>query len=141
MATNEQKDENVLEEEEFTLDSEFSNEDNELYNKNRIAVRYIREDITLTLKPDGFFKWGKPPQVRLRDISSKGVFVSCRTELKLKKKYILTFRFKDGKQFQTHGMVVNHPENSLYYGIKFDTFEHELGDYLVVTQKDLNLKK
>lgn len=136
------KNENLIDADLPFIDSAFAIDENDLPENQRIAVRYIRDDISLTLQKDGLFKWGNTPEVKLIDISSKGVHVSSDIEIKVKKKFILVFEFKDGKKFQTEGTVVyNHPEKSLRYGIKFKKFEHELSDYLVETQKELNLKK
>ena len=125
------------------LDTEFWDTpilDDNLENNQRIATRYIRDDIELCIKKSGFLNFGKPAVLKLIDISSKGVLFSTEKKLKLNKQITLSFTFKDNKQYEIKATVVRRefstPVN--FYGVKFKRFSHELGDHLLDTQNDLN---
>ena len=142
MSNNKFESDDFFEETSIDDDFLFSNELKDIYPANkRTAVRYLRDDIKISLKATGFFKWRRVPEIKLIDISSKGVYISCTTNLKLKKAIILIFTFKDGKQFQIDGRVIHRfPKTSNCYGIKFNKYNHDLGDYLLETQDELNFK-
>ena len=124
------------------LNFDFSDD---LKKNNRIAVRYIREDIAASVCKIRLFNFGflinKEILVDLIDISSKGVLISTNKKLPLKKKITLTLKFEDAKTFQIKACVIRKVSAlANQYGIKFDCLNDELGDYLLETQRKLIFK-
>ena len=109
-------------------------------NNLRIAVRYIRTDITTSLSKPGLFSFSKEIPVKLLDISSKGAAIECEKKLGIKRKIIIELVFKDNHSFILHAKIIHHTKNKKQYGLKFDKFNNELGDYLLATQNDLTFK-
>ena len=109
-------------------------------NNLRLAVRYIRNDITTLLTKPGLLSFSKKISVKLTDISSKGAAIECDKKLGIKRKIILEFVFKDNRSFILHAKIIHKIKNKKQYGLKFDKFNHELGDYLLSTQNDLTFK-
>ena len=109
-------------------------------NNLRIAVRYIRTDITTLLTKPGWLSFSKDIPVKLLDISSKGAAIECEKKLGIKRKIILKLVFKDSHSFILHAKIIHKIKNKKQYGLKFDKFNHELGDYLLSTQNDLTFK-
>lgn len=109
----------------------------------RIAVRYVREDIAVSVcKISSFsflgFLFNKEILVELIDISSKGVLIGCNKKLRVNKKITLTLKFEDSKIFKINAKVVRKtPGQQNQYGIKFDRLNNDLGDYLLETQRKL----
>ena len=117
------------------LNFDFSDD---LQKNNRVAVRYVREDIAASVCKIRLFNFGflinKEILVELIDISSKGVLISTNKKLSIKKKITLTLKFEDAKTFQIKACVVRKvPVLEYQYGIKFDRLNDELGDYLLET--------
>ena len=124
------------------LNFDFSDD---LQKNNRVAVRYVREDIAASVCKIRLFNFGflinKEILVELIDISSKGVLISTNKKLSIKKKITLTLKFEDAKTFQIKACVVRKvPVLEYQYGIKFDRLNDELGDYLLETQRKLIFK-
>jgi len=119
---------------------DFSN--NTRKNK-RIGVRYVREDIAVSVcKISSFsffgFLFNKEMLVELIDISSKGVLIATNKKLKVNKKITLTLKFEDSKTFKISAKVVRKAQaQGNQYGIKFDRLNNDLGDYLLETQRKL----
>ncbi|MCF7987064.1 MAG: PilZ domain-containing protein [Methylovulum sp.] len=112
-----------------------------LAKNHRVATRYIRKDITVSISGLHLFELGRVSRVELLDISSKGLLIECQRKLTLRKKIKLSLRFKSGKEFQLQGTVIRISTTSpTEYGIKFDRFNDELGDYLLETQEHLIFK-
>lgn len=114
----------------------------ELPNYKRSAVRYVRNDISafLTFR---FLLKEKTVAVKLLDITSKGASILTIDKLTLNKKIRLILTFKDGKQFAIRAKIVRigtstPPKNE--FGVKFDQYNDELGDYLLATQDKLIFK-
>ncbi|MGZ8190863.1 MAG: PilZ domain-containing protein [Methylococcaceae bacterium] len=107
----------------------------------RTTTRLIRNDITAKVSNNSLLSLGKLIPVDLLDISSKGVLISCNNKLPVNKKVTLTLEFKTGKAFKINAEVVrrNGTLNN-EYGIKFDRYDNELGDYLFETQDKLIFK-
>lgn len=117
----------------------------DLEKNKRDAVRYVREDIAASVCKIRLFNFGfltnKEILVELLDISSKGVLILTNKKLPLKKKITLTLKFEDEKTFQIKASVVRKvPDLKYQYGIKFDRFNNDLGDYLLETQRKLIFK-
>ncbi len=111
------------------------------FKNKRSATRFIRDDITATVNVDGLFGSSKTIAVELRDITSKGALISAHQELIVNKKIQLTLHFKSGKIFVINAQVVRHTDKACYeYGIKYDRYNDELGDYLLETQQKLVFK-
>ncbi|WP_292432461.1 hypothetical protein [Methylobacter sp.] len=107
----------------------------------RVATRFIREDIAASINIPGLLSFSKTIPVNLMDIASKGVLVSTDQRLGINKKIILTLQFKSGKVFEIKGIIVRRSSLSQKeYGIKFDHYNNELGDYLLETQGKLIFK-
>jgi len=128
-------------------DSEIDEDDNGFFdlelsakesNNQRTAVRYIKSDISVSLSMLSLFCIRKKLEVNLMDISSKGIAIECQQDIALRKKISVTVKFKDNKKFIIPAIIV-HKRNTLY-GIKFNKYNNELGDYLLSSQNDLVFK-
>jgi len=138
-----------MSDQENSNDFDFDPDDDEIFGKLitdeqtdnlRSAVRYIRKDITVSLQRHGLFKLSKTIPVKLLDISSKGTAIECEHKLALNDKIILELIFKDNKGFAIEAKIVYQAENKKQYGIKFDTYNDDLGEYLLSSQNDLIFK-
>jgi hypothetical protein len=109
-------------------------------NNKRVAVRYIRSDINVTFSKPGLLNLSKYIPVKLLDISSKGIAIEYKKKLPIKKKITLDFLFEDNKSFSITAKIIRRASNKIQYGLKFDHFNHELGDYLLYSQNDLIFK-
>ncbi len=109
-------------------------------NNKRIAVRYIRTDITVSLRLRGFFNFNKYYPAELLDISSKGVAIKCKKVISIQKKVTVSLVFKDKTIFKIPAKIVYKNINKQKYGIKFDRFNNKLGDYLVSSGHNLIFK-
>jgi len=128
---------------------EIKNDNDEIFDMNftdekiqnhRTAVRYIREDISLSLQKDGLLNSSKKIPAKLLDISSKGATIECDIKLGINEKVILKLIFKDNKEFSIHAKTIHHVKNKNQFGIKFDIFHHKLGDYILSSQHELIFK-
>lgn len=110
-----------------------------LSKHKRLAVRYIRDDIRVSIRFDGFLSrfafWLKALPVRLIDISSRGVLIGCPKKLKIPKRIIVTLVFKDSKTFILPGRIIRAADDN-HYGVRFSGFSHPLGEHLLKTQED-----
>ncbi len=112
-----------------------------LQKNSRIATRFIREDIAVRIKVSGLFGLRKTICVKLMDISSKGVLISTKHKVRVNNKITLFLQFKSGRTFAIKALVVRHSVSSTdEYGIKFDRYNNELGDYLFESQENLIFK-
>jgi hypothetical protein len=109
-------------------------------NNQRIAVRYIRDDIKALLHKPFLFFFAKKIPVDLLDISSKGAAIECHKKLRLKRNIILKLIFKDNHEFTLYATIIYQIKNKQQYGLKFDCFNNELGEYLLSTQNELLFK-
>ncbi len=109
-------------------------------NNKRTAVRYIRTDITVSLRLHGFFNFNKYYPAELLDISSKGVAIKCKKAISIQKKVTVSLVFKDNTIFKIPAKIVYKNNDKQQYGIKFDRFNNKLGDYLVSSEHDLIFK-
>lgn len=115
--------------------------DTSLAKNHRVATRYVRKDISLSISGLHLFELGRSAPAELLDISSKGLLIGCQRKLTLRKKIKLSLRFKSGREFQLQGTIIRVSTTSpTEYGIKFDRFNDELGDYLLETQEHLIFK-
>ena len=113
----------------------------ELESNQRKTVRYVREDITASIKKNTLLSLGKQIKIKLLDISTKGALISIDKKLKVKTKISLNLEFNDGKTFQIDAKVVRIADPSAnYYGIQFNRYDNELGEHLFNTQTDLIFK-
>lgn len=112
-----------------------------LTKNQRIATRFVREDIDATISDLGLLNMGKTFAVKLIDITSKGVLIESKKKLGINQTLTLTLKFKTGKVFVIKAKVarVSTSEKD-HYGIKFDKYNNELGDYLLDTQTKLVFK-
>ncbi|MDO9105583.1 MAG: PilZ domain-containing protein [Methylovulum sp.] len=125
----------------FEDDSLFGSPNPGLTNNLRVATRFIREDISAFISDLNLFARGKPIPVQLMDISSKGVLISTSKDLRINKKITLTLRFASGKTFIIKTIIVRRSDTANHeYGIKFDHYHYELGDYLLESQIKLVFK-
>ncbi len=108
---------------------------------NRVAIRYVRNDIHVTLITLNIFNLPKKNMVKLIDISSKGIAIKCNQKLALKTKVIIQLIFRDKRMFKISAIIVHriNKENN-EYGLQFVKFNNKLGDYLLSTQNDLVFK-
>lgn len=104
---------------------------------NRITTRCLREDIKATLCKKRLLPSGRETPVDLIDINSKGVLVLSNQKFSIHDKVTLKLEFDSGKIFEIKAAVA-HKSTSQgnNYGIKFDRYNDELGDYLFETQKN-----
>jgi len=128
-------------------DNEIDKDDDGFFNlelsakescNQRTAVRYITSEISVSLSLSGLFCIKKKFKAKLLDISSKGMAIECNLDIALKKNISITITFADNKTFIIPAFVV-HKQNSVY-GIKFNKYNNELGDYLVSSPNDLTFK-
>lgn len=101
---------------------------------SRISVRYRRTDIKVMIKTHSLF-FPRLIDAELVDISSKGIAVHSQKKLKVKGRVSIFLQFSDGKRFTVLATVSN--KTIPRYGLKFDTYQTELADYLLATQTDL----
>ncbi len=106
-------------------------------NNKRIAIRYVRTDITASLSIKKFLFYSSLIPVTLLDISSKGAAIKSKKKLAVKKKVTIHLLFLDKKKFTISATIVHKSKNKQFYGLKFDQFNNELGDYLLYSQSDL----
>ncbi len=129
---------------------DFDNDLDVLFNANfpedmvknhRIATRFVREDIDASVSGLGILNRSKEFAVKLIDITSKGVLIESEKQLKINQTLTLTLKFKAGKAFVIKAKVVRIAANTNnQYGVKFDRYNNELGDYLLDTQTKLVFK-
>lgn len=119
------------------------------YNNHRKSVRYIRDDITVFISQAdifGFyslFSYSRAIRVKLLDISSRGAMIGgpSKLVLKINRKIMLTLIFNSNKKFEIPARVKRKIiEGRVFYGLKFDKVNDELGDYLLESQSDLLFK-
>lgn len=114
---------------------------NEAIKNSRVATRFVREDIDASISDLGLLNRTKAHPVHLMDITSKGVLIESDKKLKINQTLTLTLKFLAGKEFAIKAKVVRvADEANRQYGIKFDRYNNELGDYLLDTQTKLVFK-
>ncbi|MBS3951507.1 MAG: PilZ domain-containing protein [Methylomicrobium sp.] len=113
-------------------------DDDLVHSNRRKSVRYVRNDIQTTLSIRNFLGLKSSMEVKLFDISSRGVNISVAKRLKIGKPVCLIFRFEDGIEFKINAFIRNCCTNSEFqYGIQFEKQENNLADHLLKTQVDL----
>ena len=117
----------------------FDPSENQLVN-NRLSTRYIRKDIQVTISKNSLLNFGREIPVGLIDISSNGVLICSHKKLNVHDKITLELKFDSGRTFIVKAIVVRKSTQPDQYGIKFDRYNNELGDYLLETQKELIFK-
>jgi hypothetical protein len=123
------------------VDAPIPNDDALLHSNRRKSVRYVRNDIQTTLSIRNFLGLRTSIDVKLLDISSRGVNISVPKRLKIGKPVHLIFRFQDGLEFKINAFIRNSCITSGYqYGIQFEKQENNLADHLLKTQVDLVFK-
>lgn len=120
------------------VDAPIPNDDDLVHSNRRKSVRYVRNDIQTRLIIRTFLGLKSSMDVKLFDISSRGVNISTAKRLKIGKPVCLIFRFEDGMEFKINALIKNCCVKSEYqYGIKFEKQENNLADHLLKTQVDL----
>jgi hypothetical protein len=110
-------------------------------NNQRTAVRYIiTTDITLTVCILGLFSFSRHIPVKLADISSKGAAFECDKSIPVKKKIELNLLFEDKTRFTIPAIIIHKKNSAGLYGVKFNQFNNELGDYLLSSPNNLIFK-
>ena len=109
----------------------FDPSENQLVN-NRLSTRSISKNSLLN--------FGREIPVDLIDISSNGVLIRSHKKLDVHDKITLELKFDSGRTFIVKAIVVRKSTQPDQYGIKFDRYNNELGDYLLETQKELIFK-
>ncbi len=114
------------------------------YNNQRTTIRYIRNDIVVSINQVNIFgghflfSYRRPIMVELLDISSKGVLVSSPEKIRIDKKINLVLIFNGDKKFEIPSKIIREEVYAQkIYGIKFDHTRHDLGDHLLETQTEL----
>lgn len=108
---------------------------------NRAAARCLRDDILAYISYKKLFRAENTIAVKLVDINSRGALVTTSAELPVNKKISIILNFRDGKQFIIPAKIVRHQASTTNeYGIKFDSCNNALGDYLLDTQSKLIFK-
>ncbi|NOQ36625.1 MAG: hypothetical protein GQ569_12155 [Methylococcaceae bacterium] len=117
------------------------------YHNGRKTIRYVRNDITASINQadifGGFslFSHSRSIIVKLLDISSKGAFIACPEKIRINKKIRLTLVFDANKKFEIEAKVIREStEARKLYGLKFESINNELGDYILETQTELIFK-
>ena len=108
----------------------------------RKGIRYIRNDMGVSLRKIGLFKFSfrgnQDISVKLVDISSRGVLIATNIKLPINKKVFLTIRFADFKEFEIPCEIVRKSVGAvIVYGIKFDRLNDDLAEKLLATQRKL----
>lgn len=111
----------------------------------RKSTRYLRNDIGVTVRQIGLFNFGifkhQDSPVKLLDISSRGILVATKQKLAINSNISVKIRFPDFKEFELPCTVVRKSgEETQIYGIKFDSVNNKLANYLLKTQKKLTFK-
>ena len=101
---------------------------------NRISVRYRRSDIKVMIRTQSLL-FPRLIDASLVDISSKGIAIHSQKKLRVNGRVSIFLQFYDGKRFTVLATVSN--KVAPRYGLKFDTYQTELADYLLATQTDL----
>ena len=110
-------------------------------DNSRIATRYIREDIAVSITSKNLVGISKRIEAKLLDITSKGVLVAATEKMAINKNIVLHLQFTTGKVFDINAKVVrNAAADKNENGIKYDFYNNELGDYLLETQSKLIFK-
>ena len=110
-------------------------------NNHRKTIRYLRNDIKISLVYSNALGLKKTVATELHDISSRGALVATPYKLGFVKKVTVVITFKDSRVFRISGRIVRKcPHTPFCYGIKFEKQENALGDYLLKTQTDLIFK-
>ena len=112
-----------------------------LETNRRITVRYVREDIKASLSNVKIHLFGPPLTIQLLDLSTKGALISSDKKIRKNKKLTLVLEFEDNRTFEIEARIVRLDAfipNT--YGIKFNKYNDELGDYILKTQTDLIFK-
>ncbi len=109
----------------------------------RMGIRYIRNDIGVTLRKIGLFNFNlfadQDSSVKLVNISSRGALIATAIKLPVNKKVTLTIRFADFKEYEIPGKVVRRSQSTdFFYGVKFDKTNNKLADKLLATQRKLS---
>jgi hypothetical protein len=108
---------------------------------SRTTTRLIYTNITATINSKELGAFSKTTPVEVLDISSKGVLIASLNKLTLNKKVTLTLHFKTGKLFTIKAVIVRRTGAKNHeYGLKFERYENELGDYLFESQDNLTFK-
>lgn len=110
-------------------------------NNRRALTRYVRTDLTAIIYRAFLFGIKRKQPVELLDLSCKGALVRSGKKMRPKTKVILVITFTSGKTFEIDAVIIRQSEQfSDQYGLKFNRYNNELGDYLFETQKDLVFK-
>jgi|GEM_PF-6848853 len=87
---------------------------------NRIATRFIRKDIAVSLANYRLIHFHKLLPTKLIDISSKGVQVSCLLNIANNKSLRVFLEFKDGRNFALNAKTIWHkPVPDYRYNLNF----------------------
>jgi hypothetical protein len=137
-------DNNAMPELDYQSVTDSFNTDSQAHCKKNIrsTTRFVREDITTaSITVPALLGFSKTISVELIDVACKGVLISTDKKLSINKKTTLTLQFKSGKVFVIKATVVHRSGSSQNkYGLKFDRYNNELGDYLLETQEKLLFK-
>ncbi len=110
----------------------------ELENNRRRTIRYVRDDIDAQLTVYKLIGKSKPINVELLDVSSKGALINApSTTFRINSKVDLELIFKsDSRPFTIPGTIVRKTVD-MNFGIKFSSYQNNLGDHLLDTHTDL----
>ena len=110
----------------------------DLENNRRRTIRYVRDDIAAHLIVYKLIGKSKPINVELLDVSSKGALINAPgTKFGINTKVDLELIFKsDSRPFTITGTIVRKTED-MNVGIKFSSYQNDLGDHLLDTHTDL----
>jgi len=116
-----------------------------IIGNRRKSIRYVRNDIGATVKKIGIFNFtlrvNRDISAKLIDISSRGVLISTNMRLAINEKISLTIRFADFKEFNFPCKVIRKAVGDRqFYGIKFDSINEEVAEYILATQRKLKFK-
>lgn len=115
-------------------------------NNKRVATRYVRNDIVVVLCEMLAFSLVSKEIfidfVKLNDITGRGISFSSSQYMTIRKKIVLNLKFHHSEiSFKINATIVYRSDISPYqYGVKFDSDNHELSEYLLETQRNLVFK-
>jgi hypothetical protein len=77
----------------------------------------------------------------LLDINCRGALITTHSIFRVNEKITLHLKFKSGRAFKINGIIAHRTVlEPCQYGIKFNRYNDELGNYLLETQSKLIFK-
>lgn len=112
--------------------------------QQRATVRYVRDDIAVAICKTNPIIFGREIFIELAeliDINCRGALITTSASFRVNEKIMLNLKFKSGRSFKIKGVIVHRTVlPPCQYGIKFNRYNDDLGNYLLETQSKLIFK-